>query len=219
MALGCGEMSLVPPAKITIPELPRHFVERAGLRADLDAGAAGSAVALVCAPAGWGKTLLLADWSRASTTVDTAWVGLDRDDNDPRRLWASIVAAVAACPSVPSSSPLHAPVRWAPGGQPEFIAELIGALAALPRPVRLILDDVHELVDPETLHGIQLLTRNRPAGVSLVLSSRFDPPLSLPAAARRRPVVGAAGGADGFLRQRCGGVAGEVRAGPHARAG
>ena len=112
--------------------------------------------------------------------MDTAWVGLDRDDNDPRRLWASIVAAVAACPSVPSSSPLHAPVRWAPGGQPEFVAEFIEALAALPRPVRLILDDVHELVDPETLHGIGLLTRNRPAGVTLVLSSRFDPPLSLP---------------------------------------
>ena len=112
--------------------------------------------------------------------METAWVGLDRDDNDPRRLWASIVAAVAACPSVPSSSPLHAPVRWAPGGQPEFVAEFVDALAALPRPVRLILDDVHELVDPETLHGIELLTRNRPAGVTLVLSSRFDPPLSLP---------------------------------------
>jgi LuxR family transcriptional regulator, maltose regulon positive regulatory protein len=42
-------------------------------------------VALVCAPAGYGKTLLLADWSRTSTGVDTAWVGVDRDDNDPRR--------------------------------------------------------------------------------------------------------------------------------------
>jgi LuxR family maltose regulon positive regulatory protein len=40
---------------------------------------------LVCAPAGYGKTLLLADWSRTSTAVDTAWVGVDRDDNDPQR--------------------------------------------------------------------------------------------------------------------------------------
>ena len=45
-------MLLVPPAKITIPELPPEFVTRTGLRADLDAGAAASAVALVCAPAG-----------------------------------------------------------------------------------------------------------------------------------------------------------------------
>ena len=172
-------MRLVPHAKITVPELPREFVVRAGLRVDLDAGAAAD-VALVCAPAGWGKTLLLADWARTSTAMDTAWVSLDRDDNDPRRLWASIVAAVAACPSVPSSSRLHAPFAWAPDAQPEFVAEFVGALAALPRPVRVILDDVHELVDPDALRGIEILTRNRPAGVALVLSSRFDPPLSLP---------------------------------------
>ena len=172
-------MRLVPHSKIVVPELPPEFVVRAGLRADLDAGASAD-VALVCAPAGWGKTLLLADWSRASTDVDTVWVSLDRDDNDPRRLWASIVAAVAACPSVPSSSRLHTPRPWVPEGQPEFVAEFVDALAALPRPVRLILDDVHELLDPDALRGIEILTRNRPAGVALVLSSRFDPPLSLP---------------------------------------
>ena len=49
-----------------------------------------------------------------------------------------------------------------------------------PRPIRLILDDVHELVEPEALHGIEIFIRNRPAGVRLVLSSRCDPPLSLP---------------------------------------
>ena len=64
--------------------------------------------------------------------------------------------------------------------QPEFLAELGVALQRLPRPVRLILDDVHELVDPDALHGLQIFMRNRPAGVQLVLSSRLDPPLSLP---------------------------------------
>ena len=44
----------------------------------------------------------------------------------------------------------------------------------------MILDDVHELVDPDALHGLQILIRNRPAGIQLVLSSRLDPPLSLP---------------------------------------
>jgi LuxR family maltose regulon positive regulatory protein len=107
-------------------------------------------------------------------------VGLDRDDNDPRRLWASIVAALAACPSVPRSSRLHDRWVWRAGAQPEFLAELVGALGALARPIRLILDDVHELVDPEALHGVQILTRNCPANVQLVLSSRLDPPLSLP---------------------------------------
>jgi LuxR family transcriptional regulator, maltose regulon positive regulatory protein len=176
--LGLIAVPPVPHAKITVPPLPPEFVVRAALRADLDAAAAAD-VALVCAPAGYGKTLLLADWSRSSTAADTAWVSLDRDDNDPRRLWASIVAALVACPSVPGSSHLHDQWIWRTDAQPEFLAELVDVVEALPRPIRLILDDVHELVDLEALHGVQILTRNRPAGVQLVLSSRLDPPLSL----------------------------------------
>src|SRR4051794_15839870 len=169
---------LVPRVKITVPSLPSWFVARAELCAGLDAGA-GAEVTLVCAPAGYGKTMLLADWSLMSTGVDTAWVGVDRDDNDPRRLWAAVVAAIAGCPFVPQSSRLHGRWAWRAGAQPEFLAELAEALQALPQPVRLILDDVHELVDPDALRGVQILTRIKPATLQLVLSSRLDPPLSL----------------------------------------
>jgi LuxR family transcriptional regulator, maltose regulon positive regulatory protein len=172
-------VAFVPDVKIAIPSIPPEFVVRAELRASLEAALA-SEVVLVCAPAGYGKTLLLADWSRTSTSADTAWVGLDRDDNDPRRLWSSVIASVVACAPVPSTSPLHQPPVWRADAQPEFLAELVDALGALPRPIRLVLDDVHELVDAEALHGLQILTRNRCPGVQLVLSSRFDPPLSLP---------------------------------------
>jgi LuxR family maltose regulon positive regulatory protein len=170
-------VALVPHAKIAIPQLPPEFVVRESLRADLEAGSEAD-VGLVCAPAGYGKTLLLADWSRTSTTADTAWVNLDRDDNDPRRLGASIVAALAACPSVPRESRLHSGVWHV--DQPESLAELEAALLPRPRPIRLILDDVHELVERESLHCLEILIRNRPAGIRLVLSSRCDPPLSLP---------------------------------------
>ena len=172
-------MSRVPRVKITVPQLPPEFVVRSELCADLDAGAAAD-VALVCAPAGYGKTLLLADWSRTSTAVDTAWVGVDRDDNDPMRLWSSVVAAIAGCPSVPRNSRLHDRVGLAAHALPEFIAELADTLQALPQPIRLILDDVHELVDPQVLHGVQTFIRLKPATVQLVLASRLDPPLSLP---------------------------------------
>ncbi|GAA1209027.1 LuxR C-terminal-related transcriptional regulator [Pseudonocardia alaniniphila] len=170
---------LVPQAKIAVPPLPSEFVVRPALRSALDAGAAAD-VSLVCAPAGYGKTLLLADWSRASTDVDTAWVSLDRDDNDPGRLWAAIVAALSACPSIPGGSRLHDPWVWHHDELPECLAELVHAIAALPQPIRLILDDVHELVEPDALHSIEALTRNRTARLQLVLSSRRDPPLSLP---------------------------------------
>ena len=172
-------MPLVPSVKITMPQLPPEFVVRSELLAELDAGAAGDVV-LVCAPGGYGKTLLLADWSRTSTGVDTAWVGVDRDDNDPKRLWSSVVAAIAGCPSVPQHSRLHDPRAWQHGARPEFIGELADTLQALPAPIRLILDDVHELGDPQVLHSVQSFIRAKPGTVQLVLSSRFDPPLSLP---------------------------------------
>lgn len=172
-------MPLVPSVKITVPQVPPEFVVRAGLNGELDAGAMAD-LSLVCAPAGYGKTLLLADWSRTTTTIDTAWVGIDHDDNEPSRLWASVVAAVAGCPSVPADSRIHAPWPWRPGDVPEFVAELAETLAALPQPIRLILDDMHELVDPDAVHGIRILARIKPATVHLVLASRRDPPLSLP---------------------------------------
>ena len=126
------------PAKITVPQLPREFVVRARLRADLEA-ANPAGVGLVCAPAGYGKTLLLADWALNSTAADVAWVGLDCDDNDPKRLWASVIAAIAACPSVPSDIRLQAPWVLRPADQPEFLAELGLVLQRLPRPITLIL--------------------------------------------------------------------------------
>jgi LuxR family transcriptional regulator, maltose regulon positive regulatory protein len=170
---------LVPHAKITVPQLPPEFVVRSGLRASLEASSAAD-VTLVCAPAGYGKTLLLADWTHTSTSSDTAWVGLDRDDNDPRRLWAAIVASLDACPSVQRSSRLQIPRVWHVGALPEFLAELVDAYEAVTRPIKLVLDDLHELVAPEAMHGLEILIRNHPAGIQLVLSSRCDPPLSLP---------------------------------------
>jgi LuxR family maltose regulon positive regulatory protein len=132
-------MPLVPGVKITVPQLPLEFVVRSELVAELDAGAAADVV-LVCAPAGYGKSLLLADWSRTSTAADTAWVGVDRDDNDPQRLWPAVVAAVAGCSSVPQHSRLHDPRAWQRGARPGFIGEFADTLQALPLPIRLILD-------------------------------------------------------------------------------
>ena len=172
-------MVLVPQVKITVPGLPAEFVTRANLCADLDAGAAAD-VALVCAPPGYGKTLLLADWAQTSTAMDAAWVGLDPGDNDPRRLWSAVVAAVARCPSVPGAGRRQPPRVWRPATQSEFIAQFAAALAGSPQPIRLILDDVHNLVDPHALDSLRAFIRVKPATVRLVLASRFDPPLALP---------------------------------------
>ena len=49
---------------------------------------------LVAAPAGWGKTSLLAEWLTVEDEVSFAWLTLDEDDNDPARFWAYVSAAL-----------------------------------------------------------------------------------------------------------------------------
>lgn len=166
----------VPPAKITPPRVPSTFLVRAAPRAAV-AAATDLPVTLVCAPPGYGKTLLLADC--LGTTG--AWVSVDAGDDDPGRFWSAVLAAL--CSVVPADSPVRDLVVPAEPDA-DFVAELVDALDLLSDPVVLVLDDVHELRAPRSLHGIATLIRHRPAGLRLVLVSRFDPPLPL---ARLRP--------------------------------
>jgi hypothetical protein len=70
--------------------------------------AADGQVTLVSAPAGYGKTLLLAEWAARRPEL-TAWVSLDDDDdnNNDRRFWAAVLAALGTCAAVPADNALH----------------------------------------------------------------------------------------------------------------
>ncbi|HEY4631919.1 MAG TPA: LuxR C-terminal-related transcriptional regulator [Blastococcus sp.] len=163
-----------------VPELPVEFTPRPQLRQRLDE-ATPAQVVVVSAPAGSGKTLLLADWVRHDPGPETAWISLDADDNDPRRLWSTVVISLLALPSSSSDRRLRRIVELAahPHGA-DLVEELADALDTLDPPVRVVLDDVHELTGREVLRDLTRLVRHRPAGVRLVLASRTDPPISIP---------------------------------------
>ncbi|MFF5986944.1 LuxR C-terminal-related transcriptional regulator [Prauserella flavalba] len=162
-------------AKTAVPQLPAGFVARPALRELLGR----AAVTSVCAPAGYGKTLLLADWVRAGNERRTAWVRLDAGDNDPERFWSSVLTALARCAAVPANSALRRPVP--PGGDPaSFVAEVVNALDELAEPVWLVLDDVQELTAVSTLHALATLVRHQPPALNLVFAGRSELPLPLP---------------------------------------
>jgi LuxR family maltose regulon positive regulatory protein len=167
----------VSHAAIAVPRLSSRHVPRPRLLAAVDR-AVESGVVLVCAPAGYGKTLLLADWATHHPDR-TAWVNLDGHGGDDRSFWSAVVAALASCATVPAGSALHTlTLPDAPSLDPGFLAAVTNAVDALGGPVALVLDDVHELTgDP--LHGLAALVRDRPARLLLVLSSRLDPPVRL----------------------------------------
>jgi len=170
----------ITTGKNAVPELPAEFTPRPLLRSRLDA-ATSDQVIVVCAPAGSGKTLLLADWVRASEYPETAWVSLDEDDNDPRRLWTAVLTSVLALPVAGRDLRLQRVARVAehPAGT-EVVERFVDALDGLVAPVRLVLDDVHELSAPEVLRDLTRLIHRRPAMLHLVLASRADPPISVP---------------------------------------
>ena len=98
-------------------------------------------------------------------------------DDDPRRLWGAVLTALRDCPGVPADSRLHRLVVSRTSVELEFLAELVDALDALPMRIRLVLDDAHNLVSPESLHGLQLLMCSPRPRLRLVLATRRDPGL------------------------------------------
>jgi LuxR family maltose regulon positive regulatory protein len=165
--------------KLHVPSGRPGFVPRPRLVGRLEEGLARGLV-LVCAPAGWGKTVLLADWARRGGRL-VAWLSLDVDDNDPARFWRHVVAALGrARPGIAElAGPVLGPLQASsPDG---LVMALINELAAEPRAdeVLLVLDDYH-LIDSQPVHGSLLfLLEHLPPGLRVVLSSRSDPPLPL----------------------------------------
>src|SRR5215207_547174 len=162
--------------QITPPSIPAGLVARPALLEALDRGD-DRALTLVCAPPGYGKSLLLAHWVRERADTPTAWVNLEPDDNDPRRLWGAVLTALRACPGVPEDSRLNHLVVSRASVELEFLADLVEALDALPVRIRLVLDDAHTLVSPESLRGLQLVMRSPRPQLRLVLATRRDPGL------------------------------------------
>ena len=162
------------------PPGPRpDFLPRPRLAERLDE-AIRRGLVLVCAPAGYGKTSLLASWAR-HCQQPVAWLSLDASDNDPARFWRHAVAALdTVCPGIGERvGPLLGPP--VPQSFEGLVTALINELAARsgPSDVPLVLDDYH-LVGSQPVHAsLGFLLDHLPPGLHPVLASRADPPLAL----------------------------------------
>ncbi len=174
-----SERDILLATKLHVPRPRPDLVPRPRLAERLDEGLARGLM-LVCAPAGYGKTILLADWARRGQQP-VAWLSLDAGDNDPARFWRHGVAALdQARPGLAERvGPLLGPP--APSSYQGLLTALINELAAGPDAghVLLVLDDYH-LIESQAVHeSLGFLLEHRPPGLRLVLASRSDPPLAL----------------------------------------
>jgi LuxR family maltose regulon positive regulatory protein len=153
-------------------------VPRRRLYALLDEGTRAP-VTLLAASAGYGKTLLLTSWALAGRPPGpVAWVTVGPDDAQPASFWAHVLAAMDDAGVLPAGGPPGDPGPPAVSGSP-FLRWLAGRLAELPRPVVLVLDDLHEAGGAAAAAELRLLLRYAPPQLRLVVATRADPPLSL----------------------------------------
>jgi LuxR family maltose regulon positive regulatory protein len=172
--------------KLYLPTPRATAVSRPRLVARLLRGL-GSRLTLIAAPAGFGKSTLLAQaLSEARSkehgkeqTLQVAWVALDEGDNDSSRFWSYVCTALErASPGVGAAS--LALLSAAPAAIEPALAELLNALVELAEHITLILDDYHIISTPAIHEGITFLLDHAPPQFHLILASRIDPPLPLP---------------------------------------
>ena len=171
------ERDVLLATKLYMPVSRPGLVPRPRLLARLDEGLARGLV-LVCAPAGYGKTVLLADWARRGGHP-IAWLSLDAGDNDPARFWRHAVAALDR--ARPGTGERVAPLLGppAPSSFQGLVTALINDLAGEEEAL-LVLDDYHVIGSEQVHQSLAFLAEHRPAGIGVVLASRSDPPLPLP---------------------------------------
>jgi hypothetical protein len=171
--------------KLHVPRPPDSLVARRRLGEALGGGSAGDLI-VVSAPAGFGKTSLLADWIRRRSRP-AGWLTLDPGDNDPVRFWRHVAAALDhVCPGISDKvGPLLGPLL--PASFEGLVTALINALAdaAGDEEMLLVLDDYHVIEAGPVHESVGFLIEHRPPGLRLVLASRTDPPLPHRRQARR----------------------------------
>ena len=169
--------------KLYVPRSRRGLVSRPRLSERLDRGTAAKLM-LVSAPAGFGKTTLLAEWLQAGPAApadecSAAWLSLDQGDNDSASFWTYVIAALrTAVPEVGASAlallqaPQPAPIQT-------VLTTLLNDFGTIASDVVLVLDDYHVIDARDVQDGMSFLLDHLPARLHLVIASRADPALPL----------------------------------------
>jgi LuxR family maltose regulon positive regulatory protein len=163
-------------SKLTPPQARKGIGSRGQLLDRLREGR-GRKLTLVCAPAGYGKTTVLAQWCEVDRDrMPFVWMSVDEGDSDPVRFWSHLIAGLQAVHPRAGASSLEAlragPTAVASVALPLLVDELADA-----PPSVVVVDDWHlvrSTVCDETMRI--LLERGQPA-IQVVLSSRSDPNL------------------------------------------
>ncbi len=163
--------------KLYIPQSRQKVVVRPRLSEQLNETLRRK-LTLLSAPAGFGKTTLLAEWCNQQS-APVAWLSLEESDSTPARFLAYLVAALQTI--LPSIGAGVSAVLQAPQPPPTeaILTVLLNEIAAIPEQFILVLDDYHLIDSVEIDRALPFLIEHLPPQMHLVIATRQDPQLSL----------------------------------------
>ena len=167
----------VTEAKLFRPPIRAGIVRRNELVERLCASDTASVVAIT-APAGYGKTTLLAEWAERDRRP-FAWVSVDEADGDPVVFLGHIVTALDRIEPIEPGvfEAIASPTVATPA---RVLSRLCSALSTRNRPFVLVLDDLDRLAEPLVMDAVRTLAGNIPRGSLLALSGRAVPNIGVP---------------------------------------
>lgn len=165
--------------KLRAPSLPGNFVSRQRITDVIETGSRG-AVLLLTAPAGFGKSTAVLDWSLSrEPSAAISWLSLDIHDNTPSRFWGHVLAALRKVDESVGSESSEWLSETTDGDPLLFMSNFLNELVEV-RPARwLVLDDVHLIENSALLEQLEYVVHHLPCNMGLIMTARFDPGLAL----------------------------------------
>lgn len=160
--------------KLHIPQTVGTLINRSHLIKQLNDDL-NKKLTLIIAPAGYGKSTLLSEWTK-SLHMNTSWVSLDANDNEPVRFWTHLIKSLNQ--SYPLFSKIDEQERL-DANDPSLVTKLVNRLNRLPEKIMMIWDDFHSVTNEKILTEISYLLERLPSTVHICIASRNYPDLPL----------------------------------------
>jgi LuxR family transcriptional regulator, maltose regulon positive regulatory protein len=170
-----GVSEVVIATKLFRPD-PRHQTVRRERLHDLLRQGTVLPLTLIVAPAGWGKSTLVAEWL-ARDGIAAGWVSLDGGDDDPKRFWRYLLLAAGQSRRNVGATALRRLEAAGSDVLRDVLPEFINEAASSDSSLVLVLDDYHLVSNRQVHESMTALLDRCPPQLHLVIVTRADPPL------------------------------------------
>ncbi|RPJ24638.1 MAG: hypothetical protein EHM33_17185, partial [Chloroflexi bacterium] len=173
----CTSM-IILESKVQIPLRPQKFILRPRLRETLESRITQSRLALVCTPAGYGKTTLLADWAR-TVSLPVAWLSITGEEQDVEGFLRYLFAAWEKVQPEIAKTSLGILLESNSPDIKAVLSAILNAAGQLSNHLVFVLDDFHLIEDKGIHAALAFLIDHLPSNLHFILASRSEPPLTL----------------------------------------